>query len=275
MSFFQQLYQCYICDNASDKARMVRALYADFINENIDYDGERQEFHKHVFPDEAGKPNQPILVAPKFLKKRKITKGIKGRAALLHALSHIEFNAINLSLDMVGRFAHQIDISQEFSINWEFTGDWLKIADDEAKHFLMLDNRLRELGCFYGAMPAHDGLWQVAIATKDDYLARLAIVPLVLEARGLDVVPEMIQKFADVDDKTSADLLQIIHDDEITHVAIGKKYFDRECQKQGIIDQVTCWRDLVNQYFHGGLKAPFNIESRERADFAREYYEYA
>lgn len=268
--FFQQLYQCYICDNAHDKAVMVRALYQDFINDNIGYTGQRQ-----IFPDEAGKPAQPALVAPKFLKKRKITKAPEGRVALLHALAHIEFNAINLSLDMVGRFAHNIDIAHEFTVNLEFTRDWLKIADDEAKHFLMLHHRLKELGSFYGAMPAHDGLWQAAIATKDHYLARLAIVPLVLEARGLDVVPEMIAKFANADDQISADLLQIIHDDEITHVAIGKKYFDQECQKQAISDQVSCWRALVNQYFNGGLKAPFNIESRERADFAREYYEYA
>ena len=262
--FYQQLYDCYLCQDASQKANMVRQFYCDYCDDRLHINVEKAT--EYTFPDIAGRPEKPELVAPAQVKKRKINKNKAGRAALLHALAHIEFNAINLSLDMVARFGYP-------NQSLDFISDWLKIADDEAKHFLLLNQRLSELDSFYGAMPAHAGLWESAINTKDHYLARLAIIPLVLEARGLDVVPEMIAKFTNIDDAETAAILQIIHDDEVTHVATGKKYFDLECEKNHIDNKVTYWQELVMEYFKGVLKPPFNIKSRDLAKFSREYYE--
>src|SRR5690606_30985264 len=146
--------------------------------------------------------------------------------ALLHALAHIELNAVDLSWDAVARFP-------EAGFPRGYVDDWVRVADEESKHFLLLADRLEQLGSRYGALPAHDGLWQAAAATMDDPLARHAVVPLVLEARGLDVTPAMIARLRDVGDDASADILQVIFDDEIGHVAVGKRWFDHLCGVRG------------------------------------------
>jgi uncharacterized ferritin-like protein (DUF455 family) len=153
-----------------------------------------------------------------------------------------------------------------------FLDDWVRVADDEARHFAMLEKRLNELGTAYGELPAHDGLWQSAMATAHDLAARLSIVPLVLEARGLDVTPETVRRLTEFGDPESAALLQIIHDDEITHVAAGRRWFGHLCRRQGV-DPVEHWQALVKRYFRGSLKRPFNIDSRMAADFGPEFYE--
>lgn len=217
-----------------------------------------------VPPDRPGRPDAPALLPPRAVKKRKITALPAGRIALLHALAHIELNAVDLAWDMVVRFP---------DIAWPeaYFEDWIGVADDESKHFLALADRLEALGSHYGALPAHDGLWQAAESTATDPLARLAIVPLVLEARGLDVTPPMVAKMREVGDDASADILQMIHDDEIGHVAVGKRWFDHLCAERGL-EPVSTWQALVRANFKGGVKPPFNIPSREAAGFSAAFY---
>ena len=150
------------------------------------------------------------------MRKRKITAAPAGRIALLHAIAHIELNAVDLAWDAVARFP-------DAGFPRAYVDDWVRVADEESKHFLLLADRLEAMGSRYGAMPAHDGLWQAAEQTMDDPLARHAVVPLVLEARGLDVTPAMVAKLRSVGDDASADIFQIIYDDEIGHVAVGKR----------------------------------------------------
>ena len=173
-------------------------------------------------PNRPARPVKPSLLPPRGVPRRRITAGNAGRVALLHAIAHIELNAIDLALDTACRFVEQ-------SLPKDFYSDWLGVADDESRHFLMLSDRLAQMGAAYGDLPAHDGLWQAADATKDDLLARLAIAPLVLEARGLDVTPAMIEKLTNVGDPDSAAALGIIMTDEVRHVAVGKRWFDYVC----------------------------------------------
>ena len=169
-------------------------------------------------PDRPTRPNRPTLLAPREVPRRRITAGLPGRIALLHAVAHIELNAVDLAFDIIARFADQ-------AMPREYYDDWVAVGDDEARHYTMLAARLHELGGAYGDLPAHDGLWLAAAETTGDLLARLAIVPLVLEARGLDVTPAMIVKLRSANDDRSADILQTIHDDEVSHVAAGVRWF--------------------------------------------------
>ena len=215
-------------------------------------------------PDRPARPVKPALLPPRSVPRRRITAGTDGRVALLHAIIHIELNAIDLALDMACRFVEQ-------NLPKDFYSDWLGVADDESRHFLMLSDRLAQMGAAYGDLPAHDGLWQAADATKDDLLARLAIAPLVLEARGLDVTPAMIEKLTNVGDPDSAAALGIIMTDEVGHVAVGKRWFDYVCGL-GRLDPVSSWHRLVTTYFHGDLKPPFNIAARRAAKFSAAFY---
>lgn len=215
-------------------------------------------------PYRPGRPDLPALLPPRAVKKRKITAAPAGRTALLHALAHIELNAIDLAWDAVARFV-------QAGFPRAYLDDWVRVADEESKHFLLLADRLEALGSFYGALPAHDGLWQAAIETADDPLARMAIVPLVLEARGLDVTPPMIAKLRAVGDDASADILDIIYHDEIGHVAVGKRWFDFLCDRDGL-EPVSTWQDVVRSRFKGGVKPPFNIPAREAAGFSAAFY---
>ena len=215
-------------------------------------------------PNRPARPVKPPLLPPRGVPRRRITAGNTGRVALLHAIAHIELNAIDLALDMACRFVGQ-------SLPKDFYSDWLGVADDESRHFLMLSDRLAQMGAAYGDLPAHDGLWQAADATKDDLLARLAIAPLVLEARGLDVTPAMIEKLTNVGDTYSATALGIIMTDEVGHVAVGKRWFDYVCGL-GRLDPVSSWHRLVTTYFHGDLKPPFNIAARHAAKFSAAFY---
>lgn len=215
-------------------------------------------------PDRPARPELPELLLPRDVPKRKINRGTLGRAALLHALAHIELNAIDLAWDLVIRFPGE-DMPDSF------IDDWIQVADDEARHFLMLEERLIELDSFYGAIPAHDGLWKAAEDTANDIKARLAIVPMMLEARGLDVTPPTVKKLRAIEDDKTADMLQIIMDDEITHVAAGKKGFDYLCKRDGL-DPVDTWHALLKKHFVGGLKGPFNVQGRAEANFGPEFY---
>lgn len=197
--------------------------------------------------------------------KRRNFGSSAGRIALLHALAHIELNAIDLAWDLVARFS-------EAGLPRAFFDDWVAVAAEEAEHFAMLSARLATLGSAYGDLPAHDGLWEAAAATAHDVLARLAVVPLVLEARGLDVTPEMTARLERAGDDQSAAILDRIYHDEIGHVAAGVRWFEWLCERQGREPRQT-FHALVRRHFSGALKPPFNRWAREEAGFAAAYYE--
>jgi len=215
-------------------------------------------------PARPARPARPELKRPGEVPRRKINRGSAGRGALLHALAHIELNAIDLAADIVARFTGE-DLPRGFY------DDWLTVADEEGKHYLLLAARLGELGLAYGDLPAHDGLWQAAEETAHDLLARLAVVPLVLEARGLDVTPVMIRKLREVEDDESAAVLQVIYQEEIGHVAIGKRWFDYVCARRGLAPLET-WQALVRRHFKGRLKPPFNEPARAQAGLPADFY---
>jgi len=210
------------------------------------------------------RPERPVLLSPRDMPKRR-RGSASGRIALLHAVAHIEFNAIDLAWDLLARFVDD-------STPKDFIDDWLGVAAEEAEHFEMVAGRLEALGSRYGDLPAHAGLWDAAVATADDVLARLAVVPLVLEARGLDVTPAMITQLEDAGDAASAAVLRRIYRDEIGHVAAGARWFDAFARRRKL-DPETAWRDLVNERFRGPLKPPFNREARAAAGLTPCYYE--
>jgi uncharacterized ferritin-like protein (DUF455 family) len=216
-------------------------------------------------PQRPGRPPRPILLAPRAMPKRRAGGSAAGRVALLHALAHIELNAVDLAWDVVARFA-------DAALPHDFYDDWVGIAAEEAKHHALLAARLAALGAAYGDLPAHDGLWEAAQATAHDLLARLAVVPLVLEARGLDVTPGMIERLERLGDGASAAVLRVIYADEIGHVAAGRRWFLWLCRRRGLFPEAT-WHELVRRYFKGALKPPFNHAARAAAGFTPAFYE--
>lgn len=206
--------------------------------------------------DLPGRPARPELVDPRQLKRRSM-QSPQGRAVLLHALAHIEFNAINLALDAVWRFA---------GMPAAFYVDWLKVAAEEAYHFSLLSARLAEYGHAYGDFPAHDGLWDMCERTRGDVLARMALVPRTLEARGLDASPPIRARLQQAGDQASAAILDVILRDEIGHVLIGNRWFRHLCEDGGLDPHETYAR-LADQYHAPKLRGPFNFEARREAGF--------
>ena len=223
-------------------------------------------------PDRPARPDRPLLLAPKEMPKRGAGGNAAKRIALLHALAHIELNAIDLAWDLIARFGtpkHSIG-----EMPRTFFDDWVKVADEEALHFELLSARLQELGAAYGDLPAHDGLWQAAVGTAQDLLARLAVVPLVLEARGLDVTPATIADMQRAGDDASAALLERIYRDEIGHVAAGMRWFEHFAREAGH-DPQSHWQALLRSHFRGSLRPPFNDTARAAAGMPLEYYAVA
>jgi uncharacterized ferritin-like protein (DUF455 family) len=197
--------------------------------------------------------------------RRRSGGSLAHRIALLHAIAHIELNAIDLAWDLIARFAGD-------DLPHAFFDDWIAVALEEAKHHTLVAARLGALGAAYGDLPAHDGLWEAAQATAHDLLARLAVVPLVLEARGLDVTPGMIERLRHFGDDESAAVLQVIHDDEIGHVATGRRWFEWLCRRRAEAPAAT-YQALVRRYFKGALKPPFNRAARDAAQLPADFYE--
>lgn len=204
-----------------------------------------------------GRPDQPVLVGAQNVPARSVGKK-QGRAALIHSLAHIEFNAINLALDAIWRFN---DMPPAY-----YT-DWLKVAHEEAYHFGLLHDHLQTLGHAYGDFPAHDGLWEMAERTHDDVLARMALVPRTLEARGLDASPIVRAKLANAGDHAAAAIIDIILRDEIGHVAIGNHWYRHLCQERSL-DPVQAYRNLAIRYRAPRLRGPFNFSARRQAGFS-------
>nr|WP_232071129.1 ferritin-like domain-containing protein [Paraburkholderia pallida] len=203
-----------------------------------------------------GRPARPELVEPRSLQRRSMSTP-QGRVVLLHALAHIEFNAINLALDAVWRFANLPDA---------FYADWLRVAAEEAYHFSLLRQRLADYGQAYGDFPAHNGLWEMCERTSDDVLARMALVPRVLEARGLDASPPIRARLKQAGDDESAAILDIILRDEVGHVRIGNHWFRYLCEARGL-DPHAAWLALAEQYNAPRMRGPFNFEARRSAGF--------
>jgi uncharacterized ferritin-like protein (DUF455 family) len=203
-----------------------------------------------------GKPDLPRLVDPRQLSRR-TTSSREGRISLLHAVAHIEFNAINIALDAAYRFRQMPD---------QFVSDWLLVASEEAKHFSLLSEYLCDQGTFYGGLDAHSGLWDMVCKTRHEVLHRMAMVPRVMEARGLDVTPGMIKRFTDIGDQRAVDILEVIYRDEVGHVRIGNHWFRYLCQQRGL-DLIDTFRELVDSYLGGILRGPFNWKARLEAGF--------
>lgn len=243
----------------AQKCRLTREAAAAWAADSLEAPGPAQ-----APPPRPARPARPPLLPPKDMPKRAY-KGERGRVGLLHALAHIELNAIDLAWDILCRFAAE-DMPRAFY------GDWLAVAVDEAVHFQMLEDLLGRLGAAYGDLPAHDGLWQAAEKTADDLAARLVVVPMTLEARGLDTTPTTMERLARNGDTLTPPALEVIYRDEIRHVAAGVRWFTHLTDRRGL-DGKTEYRRLMAERFPGGLKAPFNHAARAEAGFPRDWYE--
>ena len=256
---FHAAEQILLCAEPTQKAEQSRALYAM-------WNGMSAAQHAVAATDSGvsnvqildapGRPSVPLLVDARQLAKRALGSEA-GRIALIHSLAHIEFNAINLALDAVYRF-RDLPIA--------YIGDWLRVAADEGEHFLLLHSRLHSLDSYYGQLPAHDGLWDMARRTDHDVLVRMALVPRILEARGLDVAPPMIEKLKHLGDHETADILQRIYTDEITHVEVGNRWFRYVCEQRSL-DGTRVFHDLLKGENSAWLRSPYNREARLKAGF--------
>ena len=216
-----------------------------------------------VPPLRPARPEQPELLDPRDVPRRR-PGSVQGRIALLHAVAHIELNAVDLHWDIIARFA-------DTPMPLGFYDDWVKSADEESKHFNMICDCLEAMGSHYGALPAHAGMWRAAEDTAQDFLGRLAVVPMVLEARGLDVTPGMIEVFERAGETAAVAAMRVIYAEEVHHVAYGSKWFHFLCGRHDV-DPKTAFHDLVRRYFHGALKPPFNEEKRAEAGIPPDFY---
>ncbi|NNU17156.1 ferritin-like domain-containing protein [Parvularcula sp. ZS-1/3] len=231
-------------------------------------DGFALEDAPRLFPPERpGRPDRPALIPPADVPRRRLGSP-EGRGALLHALAHIELNAIDLAADMALRFAGEVPDAMRSA----FVRDWMQVMGEEGLHFSLLHRRMAELGVHYGDHPAHGGLWDAARQTSGDLVGRLAVAPMILEARGLDVTPGMIGKLKQAGDEPSADVLQVIYNDEIGHVRIGTYWFRALNEARGA-DPAQTFHKCVMRYYPQGPKRPFNEEARTKAELPRDWYE--
>jgi len=214
-------------------------------------------------PLRPARPDRPALLDPRDVPRRR-PGSPQGRLAILHAVAHIELNAVDLHWDIIARFGH-------VPMPIGFYDDWVKSADEESKHFNLICDCLEAQGSHYGALPAHAGMWRAAEDTADDLMGRLAVVPMVLEARGLDVTPGMIDIFQKAGDTAAVDAMQVIYAEEVHHVAYGSKWFHFLCGRQDT-DPTQAFHSLVRTYFHGALKPPFNEEKRAEAGIPPDFY---
>ena len=250
---FESAHHCLSLREPSDKldatARVATAFHAGSLPFDDDFP---------VSPiGVPGRPSEPELVSPKKLPQRGLGSA-QGRVALIHAVAHIEFNAINLAWDAVYRFR---------GMPHAYYADWINVAADEARHFTLLNARLAELGHAYGDFDAHDGLREMAVKTSESCMERMALVPRVLEARGLDVTPGMIERLRHVGDLTTVEILETILREEVAHVAAGSRWFTWCCEREHV-DADSTFDALIAKYAHGSLRGPFNIAARIAAGFS-------
>lgn len=251
-TLFDRALECLLCGDPEEKCRLTDAA-SDALAKG------RLPLLSNGCPqavDLPGRPARPRLVAPRDLPRRK-PGSLHGRATLLHALAHIEFNAVNLAWDAVYRFR---------GMPGEFYADWVRVAREEALHFRLLCDCLQHLGYAYGDFDAHDGLWEMACKTAHDPLVRMALVPRVLEARGLDVTPGIVERLRKTGDTRAVAALEVILRDEIGHVEIGSRWFRHLCRLRGLEPDAT-FVELLNTYMPGQVRSPFHYEARRQAGF--------
>jgi uncharacterized ferritin-like protein (DUF455 family) len=245
--------RCLVEPDPSTKVAAVAATETAWLEQALTLDADIS------LPGDAsipGRPPRPELVAPRLVGRRSMVT-VEGRAMLIHALAHIEFNAMNLALDALWRFP---------GMPPEYYADWLRVASEEAGHYSLLVAHLAVLGHQYGDFPAHDSLWEMVGKTCDDVLARMALVPRTLEARGLDAIPPLRAKLAQAGDLKAAAILDIILRDEIGHVEIGNRWYTHLCQQRGL-EPIATFAELSVRYEAPTMRGPFNIEARRKAGF--------
>ncbi len=225
--------------------------------------GETPEIGTASPPDMPARPAKPELLDPRDVPRRKPGTP-EGRIAILHAVAHIELNAVDLHWDLIARFS-------DTPLPIGYYDDWVKAADEESKHFNLMCDCLEANGSYYGALAAHAGMWRAAEDTANDLMGRLAVVPMVLEARGLDVTPGMIKIFQQAKDKQAIDALNVIYAEEVHHVSYGSKWFHFLCGRENL-DPTPVFHELVRKYFHTTLKPPFNEEKRAEAGIPPDFY---
>lgn len=247
---FNELHRIILLGDATEKCQATHA-----VAKNLPEYGLNQE-HIPSSIETPGFPPKLELVSPRNLKRRGM-QSQAGRNVLMHSIAHIEFNAINLALDAAYRFRNQ---------PIEYYQDWIRIADDEARHFGLIRAYLNERDCEYSDYQAHNGLWDMAVRTEDDVVARMALVPRVLEARGLDVTPGIIKKLKHVDDQDAVDILNVIYQDEIGHVKTGSDWFFYQCKLRDLEPRST-FTQMIDKHLFGQLRGPFNLAARLQAGF--------
>ena len=251
-SLYDAALQCLRCDDPARKCQLTVGVFTAMVEGRLRLESDRPP----LVIDTPGRPARPRLVAPRDLPRRRPGK-VQGRASLLHALAHIEFNAINLAWDAVYRFR---------GLPRAFYADWVGVAREEALHFQLLCGCLDSLGYAYGDFDAHNGLWEMACKTAHDPLVRMALVPRVLEARGLDVTPGILERLRKSGDARAVEVLEIILRDEIGHVEIGTRWFRYLCEKRGLATEAT-FAQLLNENMHRQVKKPFHSAARHKAGF--------
>jgi len=254
-SLFKHAEHCLKACNPSEKITLSYETEAAWQDKKLSLD----KVSPILTFEEPGRPEKPELVAPRELNRRKITTE-EGHAALIHSICHIEFNAINLAWDAVYRFQDMPE---------GFYDDWIKVAKEEAYHYELLSQHLNSLGYEYGDFSAHNGLWESALVTAFDPMVRMALVPRVLEARGLDVTPGIVKKLKGIGDNKAVDILAIVHRDEIGHVEIGTRWFRYLCDQRGL-DSEIIFKELIEKYMKGTLRGPFDHDVRKQAGFTEE-----
>jgi uncharacterized ferritin-like protein (DUF455 family) len=248
----EQALACLLIDDPWQKATATQRLYTQ-----VQVQGFMVSETALSVPELPGRPDKPELVAPRDLPRRRNNQKT-GHATLIHAICHIEFNAINLGLDAIARFAAMPE---------QFYADWLQVAYEESNHFELLDSHLLSQGFRYGDFPAHDGLWEMARKTHHDPLTRMALVPRVLEARGLDVTPAMMDKLRKSGDHRAVEILETILREEVGHVKIGTRWFNYLCEQREL-DPYLTFKELLETYFTGEIRGPFHTEARVAAGFS-------
>lgn len=255
-NLFSQVYDALMEENLEAKISKVRQLMDAWDEDPQAFDFSPTE----VLPiADPGRPPLPQLVAPKDLPRRRLGSQ-KGHAALVHSIAHIEFNATNLALDAVYRFQ---------TMPRAFFHDWLLVAGEEIYHFQLVRERLWQLGFDYGDFPGHNGLWESTYITAHDPLVRMALVPRTLEARGLDVTPQMMINLRAIGDHAMVDILKILLRDEIGHVAVGTRWFNHLCKERGLLPFEE-FKKQLNAYYIGTLRGPFNLQARKEAGFSQD-----
>lgn len=250
------------CDvlNTADAKEKVRRTY---IYTQQWQNGDISDIGDALPPDHPARPDKPELRSPKDMPRRRLGSEA-GRIALIHAIAHIELNAIDLAWDIMARFAHE-DLPKAFY------DDWVQVAYDEAVHFELLEDRLNDFDVSYGDHPAHNGLWDAAYSTRDDLMARCALVPMLLEPRGLDTTPQTVERLRRMGDDKTADIMDRIGFEEIAHVQAGTRWFNYLAKCRDLNPQET-YQTFVRERFKGTLKSPFNTEARNQAGLSEDYY---